>query len=473
MKRAGILLVVFLLLAMMSGCSSIDEKIEKGQYNMARTQINKKIASDKINDLERIALEDKKDIMHRIELGFNKSRDDVLEYIRQYYPKVTDEQMRAWEESKALEKMTINGKDRYFARTAQNLFRIDEEAKARKQEVDGPTKDGLVEFLEQNIPKIIENVKNEKKITGNPVKMKFTYTITVDADAVPTGEMIRCWLPFPREGNVRQQDIKMLKASQQDYIIAPNSQLQRTLYMQKPTVAGKPTVFEIEFSTTTRPQWYDLDKAEIKPYNKESALYKKYTAERDPQLIFTPSVKALSEKIVGDEKNPYLKAKKIFNYITDTYPWAGAREYSTIANIPDYVIENGHGDCGQVTLLFMVLCRYNGIPTHWQSGWMLHPGEINLHDWCEVYFEGPGWVPVDQSFGRQQVANPEAQGFFLGGIDAYRLILNDEYGMPLFPAKQFLRSETVDFQRGEVEWRGGNLYFNQWDYHLELEYLNQ
>ena len=176
---------------------------------------------------------------------------------------------------------------------------------------------------------------------------------------------------------------------------------------------------------------------------------------------------------MGEEKDAYLIVKKIFNYITDHYPWASAREYSTIENIPEYVIANNHGDCGQVTLLFMVLARYNGIPARWQSGWMLHPGNKNLHDWCEIYFEGLGWVPVDQSFGRQQVENPEVQGFFLGGIDAYRLIVNDDFGMPLFPAKQFLRSETNDFQRGEVEWRGGNIYFNQWDYHLELEYLNQ
>jgi len=99
---------------------------------MARTQINKTIATDKIEDLDRIALEDKKDIIHRIEIDFNKSRNNVLEYIRQYYPDVTDEQMRAWEESKALEKMTINGEDRYFTRAAQNLFRIDKEAKAKK-----------------------------------------------------------------------------------------------------------------------------------------------------------------------------------------------------------------------------------------------------------------------------------------------------------------------------------------------------
>ena len=35
------------------------------------------------------------------------------------------------------------------------------------------------------------------------------------------------------------------------------------------------------------------------------------------------------------------------------------------------------------------------------------------------------------------------------------------------PAKTHFRSETVDLQRGEVEWRGGNLYFDKFDYTFE------
>ncbi len=43
--------------------------------------------------------------------------------------------------------------------------------------------------------------------------------------------------------------------------------------------------------------------------------------------------------------------------------------------------------------------------------------------------------------------------------------------MDLFPAKTYPRSETVDFQRGEVEWEGGNVYFPQWSYDMEITYL--
>ena len=52
------------------------------------------------------------------------------------------------------------------------------------------------------------------------------------------------------------------------------------------------------------------------------------------------------------------------------------------------------------------------------------------------------------------------------------MIVNNDFSQPLFPAKIFPRSETVDFQRGEVEWRGGNLFFNKWDYFINVEYLD-
>lgn len=101
----------------------------------------------------------------------------------------------------------------------------------------------------------------------------------------------------------------------------------------------------------------------------------------------------------------------------------------------------------------------------------MHPGSKNLHDWAEIYLQNIGWVAVDVSFGVQTWAkDPSERYFYLGGQDAYRWIINTDFGQPLSPAKQFMRSETVDFQRGEVEWEGGNLYFNQWNYTFNIAY---
>jgi hypothetical protein len=81
---------------------------------------------------------------------------------------------------------------------------------------------------------------------------------------------------------------------------------------------------------------------------------------------------------------------------------------------------------------------------------------------------------MDVTFGQLHPApgdDPALQWFYLGGLDAYRIAFNSDFSQPLVPAKQYFRSETVDSQRGELEWRGGNLYFDQWDYDFTWQLL--
>lgn len=452
---------------------AIDAEINAGNFSKAKNSIDLYIAQNNLSAKEVYDLNFKKDVLERISIDFSKSSDDVIGYIKKYYPNVNDKMLLNWETEKSLEMKVIDGQKKYMSRAAPNLFRINKDAIKRKLEIDGFQEDNVEKVLITHLPAVVTSLKNGNKTQAEPVMMKVKYTITLKPNIVPAGELVRCWLPYPREDSRRQKDVKLISVSDINFIISPQDYAHRTLYMQKVAEKDKAMVFSIEFSYSSAAEWFDLSSKEIRPYDKNGELYKEYTAKRDSHVIFTEKIKELSKKIVGDETNPYQITKKIFDYINDNYPWAGAREYSTLENIPEYVIENKHGDCGQVALLFITLARYNGIPAKWQSGFMMHPNGLNLHDWAEVYYEGIGWVPVDQSFGRRDLdLGDDVRYFFLNGIDAYRWIVNDDYSQPLFPAKIYPRSETVDFQRGELEWSGGNIYFNDWNWDIDVEYLD-
>jgi hypothetical protein len=470
MKTIILIVMISTFLSAQTNFSEINDLVKSGEFKKATELIDQKLESnnyslDEINDLKF-----EKERLDRIRKDFNKTAEDVLKFVNKYYPDAVEKDLEKWENDGSLEYMMIDGTKWYFSRAASNLFRINKEAKKKKELVDGFQKDPLDIFLEDYIPKILDEAANGQESLVKPVTFKLNYTIIVDANAVPDGEIIKCWLPYPREGHKRQTKIKLLNVNSDKYKIADDNYLQRTIYFEKVAVKDQPTVFNIKLQVTNHNEANLILPELMKAYNKESILFKTFTAERAPHIVFTDKIKNLSKKIVGDEKHPYQIAKKIFTWISENIPWAGAREYSTIENISDYCITNKHGDCGIKTLLFMTLCRYNGIPTKWQSGWMLHPGEVNLHDWCEAYFEGYGWLPVDQSFGLVESEFDDEKYFYLGCIDSYHLIINDDYSNELFPAKIFPRSENVDFQRGEVEWDGGNLYFDKWDYHMEVEY---
>ena len=60
------------------------------------------------------------------------------------------------------------------------------------------------------------------------------------------------------------------------------------------------------------------------------------------------------------------------------------------------------------------------------------------------------------------------ENYYISGLDLYRMASNEGVGDRLSPPKTYIRSETVDFQPGEVEWRGGNLYYDHWHSHLTV-----
>lgn len=409
------------------------------------------------------------DLHHRLLVDFCKDEKSVLDYIHRYIPNVTEEQIKAWEKTGALELRVIDGEKKYFQNAAPNLFRIDDACRAIKLKKDGESLGASEKADMENLPKVIANAPNSKSHLTEPKKLKVRYTLTVKADAVPAGETIRCWLPFPRTDVERQKNVKLLSTSESQYQRSPVECAHSTVYMEKKAEAGKPTVFSEEFEYVSYGSWFNILSQNVKPYDTSSALYKKYTSERDRHMVFTPRLRQLADSLTQGVSNPVIKAQRMFEWVNDNFPWASAREYSTIENIPEYVLENHHGDCGQVSLLFLTLCRICGIPAHFQSGFMMHPDAEGLHDWGEIYFEGIGWVPVDMSFGIPTYArNENEKWFFLGGIDSWRMIVNSDFGESLYPVKTYPRSETVDFQRGEVEWKGGNLYFDKWRWNLEV-----
>lgn len=398
------------------------------------------------------------ELLYRRKCDFTATRADVEAYIRKYIPDVDSVQIDAWTANRRLESMLIDENVMYFRNAAANLFRVDSKCKAIKEAKDGVQASGYEEDKTANIAE----VKAEGSVLAAPKRMKVRYTLSVKPDMVPAGETIRCWLPFPRRDVKRQTEVKFISSTPSNPYFSKQEFAHSTLYLEQKAVAGCPTVFTEEFEFVSRAERYEKLREQSKPYDKNSALYKEYTAERSPHMLFTPGICALADSLTAGTDHPVEQAKIMFDWVDKNLPWASSIEYSTIENLSDYTLGIGYGDCGRVTMLFLTMCRYKGIPAHFQSGFMTHPHENNLHDWGEIYFEGVGWVPVDQSFGGE---------YYFGGIDSWRLVVNNDYGRALDPAKKFTRSETVDFQRGEVEWKGGNLYFPAWDWNLEIEYL--
>lgn len=436
------------------------------------------LAMDSVADLLRLSCTDPntlrksdslRQIADRIELDFPYGETEIADNLKKKIGKYSNEEKDLWEKTNWLESRIINGEKRYFSRAVSNL------ALLKSFHLDRPGRDTLIShdpeilFRKKHTGEIIRHSEPDNKPVL-PVKITVNYTLTVDPDAVPEGKTVRCWLPYPRSDRERQKEVRLLSASDEKYILSPDSANHMTIYMESKALRGKPVVFNVKYSYQSSGQYFNPLSIKYLPYQTDKELYRKYTMEQPPQINFSDRVRKLADSIAAGETEPYRIVRKMYSWFSNNIPWAGALEYSTMPDIPGYVIRNRRGDCGMQTFLLMSMLRYKGIPVRWQSGWMMPPGAENLHDWCEVYYEGTGWVPVDVSYGLQYSDNPGIKEFYITGIDSYRLIVNDGISGRLFPAKKFMRSEPFDFQRGEVEWEGGNLYFDKWDYNMKITY---
>jgi transglutaminase-like putative cysteine protease len=414
-----------------------------------------------------------REIIRRIRQDYSLGEDEVLEKIRKGIPDATMDDVHRWRDAKQLQFRELDGQVVYFNREPSNLFRFCDEAKKRRDEHASAAAKGRAEkptfVLTDHLAQVIAAAEKSGNVRVLPIRHRITHTLTVNPNrpGAKAGSLVRAWLPYPKEYR-QQSDVKLISSSPDAAIVAPNDAPQRTLYFER-TIddPAKPVEFKAVFEYTSSAYYPTLDASKAKPLPRDWG--DAYLNERPPHIAFTPELRAKVAQIIGDETNPLEKVRKIYRWEDAHIPWAAEEEYGIIPCFAMHGFTNGRGDCGIQTSLFITMCRIAGVPARWQSGWETKPQRWNMHDWCEVYIEPWGWLPCDPSYGLQKSDDPKVREFYIGHQDSYRMIVNTDYGCPLVPPKQSLRSEPADFQRGEVEIDGRNLYFDEWDYDFTFE----
>ncbi len=397
----------------------------------------------------------------RIRRDFPYTMEEGLKLLQEREPSLGIDDMRKLADTKLIETKTIDGVEMVYRKSPRNLPLLMVERDGSRVLRGASASDKRRAYADTVIRESCGEL-------GQGDSHKIRYKMWIDVPYIDdlADDTLRVWMPVPRN-TWRQSRISVVPNIDGGVIYGDDDSYHTGIYLEQAVKNGENTHFEIEVEYVTRGVYFDPDSivANITEYVRDDN-YKRYTRMESPHII---DMRDMAQSIVGDERNPFKQSEMVYDYIVTHYPWAGAREYSTIECIPEYVVERGYGDCGQVALLYISLMRSLGVPARWESGWMLMPGEVGIHDWAEVYFEGVGWVPVDVSFGRYANSDDAAvRNFYSSGIDAYRMAANSgvcgKFGVP----KRYIRSETVDQQVGEVECTKGNLFYPLWDYGLKI-----
>jgi len=449
----------------------VDQLEQNGEFKKAAAALSGALSDKSLPQSQRKHLEFELDRLERIKRDYPFSHSDLLKELKAAVKDLTPAEYDQWVREGRFDSRVIDGERRFMASSVSNLYFRYPELSPRRI----PPKDtaDFERAVWENCTAIRQAARERKTPYVLPKRFEVSMTVTAKPGAAPAGETIRAWLPIPRSYPF-QKDFHLIDTSSKPIEIEGDQSPIRSLCLEATAQKDQSTVFKVDYNYTAYGVHFEIDPQKATPSNPNDPELKKYLAEA-PHVVFTPEIRALSRQIAGDETNPSLKAKKFYDWIADQIKYSYAIEYSTIRNISDYCRTKQYGDCGQEALLFITLCRLNGIPARWQSGWNTVPGGKTIHDWSEIYIAPYGWMPVDPYMGIYAMRyvrtltpeqKKEIRDFYFGGLDQYRMAANSDHSQQLTPQKRSMRSDDVDFQRGELEWGEHNIYFDQYSWEL-------
>jgi transglutaminase-like putative cysteine protease len=448
--------------------------LETGRFNEAEALLATSSRTEDPTALR--ARTETADIIRRIRVEYSLDAAGLLANVKKSVPDATASDVDRWAKESLVRHRMIDGQKQFFRRAAQNIFLFCEDAKTRREQAGNAPPEREWKLVD-HLKEIVAEADRTGRIEVQPVHHEVTHTLTIPANTpgINTGSLVRAWLPFPQEYR-QQRNVQLVRATPEPKQIAPNGKdgnpvtagAQRTVYFEQRVVdPTKPVEFKLVLGFDSYAYYPRLDEAKAEPLPVDWGGA--YLNERPPHLVFTPELRTQVAAIIGQETNVLAKARKIFRWVSANVAWNAEDEYCIIPSLALKGFTDRRGDCGVQSSVLVTMCRIAGIPARWQSGYETKPSHWGMHDWSEIYIAPWGWLPADASYGVQESDDPRIADFYCGHQDSYRMIVNLDWGRELFPPKDSLRSEPADFQRGEVEVDGKNLYFDHWDATTKIE----
>lgn len=428
-----------------------------GRFKLMNEMIDIRIQKDIPKQLKaRLILE--KEIIRRLPADFIYTKNQAIELCQEKLHDFTLDEFDELFKDNAFEFLFVEGvmkfKNNFFA----NLIK---------------TRPSYQKRLKQNLSKqenrdeIIEHIKQKKDVY---YRFHIKMAIRIKPEYEEIGKKVKVWLPLPLV-MAPVEEMRVIKISSLCAVINDNTALQRSVYFEE--VLQHDQEFSVEFEQVSHIHYRDLVSKTTLP-----GKMTEYLQECQPHIVFTPYLKQLAKSIVGEETDPLLMAKRIYDYITTHITYSFVRPYLTLPCLSEYMATGMKGDCGIYAILFITLCRIAGIPASWQSGLYCTVDHISNHDWAMFYVEPYGWLHCDCSFGGSgfRHGSEVQRQFYFGHIDPFRIPFTRAFQQDLVPKKTYIRRDPYDHQTGEIEYdyRAINEYeYDMYQTIIKVEEINK
>lgn len=273
-----------------------------------------------------------------------------------------------------------------------------------------------------------EEIPPGSVVYQNPQGYRVEYIVTAYNDGFGIDEL-RVYQPRPVEWDA-QKDVQVEEVSPPptDEGVDPMHGNEMYYWQREgEPLLGEAISFKIRFTFTAYETKTNIDPDDVQPYDESESLYALYTQSERFIEATDGQIVELANQVADGETNPYLLARRFYDYVIDTASYELLGEGLRGAKA---LVETGVGECGDYSALFCALCRAVGIPARPVVGYWAISGIEQTHVWAEFYVEPFGWIPVDPTVGQAQ---PGKREYYFGAMDNERVILNKGFNIQLDP----------------------------------------
>jgi len=269
----------------------------------------------------------------------------------------------------------------------------------------------------------------------------FDTSVNIITGEAKTPNSLFLWVPRP-ELSASQRNIEIISSNLPPFMedhrgtvmykledLAANSDAQVN-------ITWKVEVYRVE--TSVRPQLIRQD-----PGSPVGGAF----TQGDPLIPSDdPRIKNKAAQITGRERNPYLKAQNIYQWMLKELIVTEERIDTDIFT----ALQTGRADSYHAALLYCALLRSAGVPSLPVAGVVVNRNIQTInHYWVEFWVDGFGWIPADPAMGAGAVPSPinpdrEKETFYFGNIDSQRIAFSRNFAglHPMTPG-----GRTVSLER--------------------------
>jgi transglutaminase-like putative cysteine protease len=245
------------------------------------------------------------------------------------------------------------------------------------------------------------------------------YTVDIQVQEAAAPNTLYLWIPHP-VSSASQRNVTLLSRNREPFA----EHYQGTTLFQLTDLAANTRV---RLSLSYLVDVYTLEttlKTQAIRQTGDSPIPTVYTLPSGLIPSDNPEVVAAANAIIGKERNPYEKARKLYEWLIHEGGIQGTPLHTT--GIPDALVQK-QGDAYSGALLFCALARAVAIPAIPVAGVLINRARTSSpHYWAEFWIAGFGWIPVDPCLGAGMAPedfplHEEPAAYYFGNLDNQRI----------------------------------------------------